>query len=78
MHALNKLNTAKRKIIKHPSKNNFKSVEKLQLEFTDSAEFDRISFINGASTNTLAECCTLLNSLKTNMYPLVMRHEDNR
>ena len=78
MHALNKLNAAKRKIVKNPSKNNFKSVEKLQLEFSDSAELDRISFINGASTNTLAECCTLLNSLKTNMYPLVMRHEDNR
>ena len=51
MHTLNKLNTAKRKTVKNPSKTNIDSVEKLQVEFSNSAELDRKLFVAGASTN---------------------------
>ena len=50
MHTLNKLNTAKRKTLKNPSKTNIESVEKLQVEFSISAELDRMLFVAGAST----------------------------
>ena len=59
MHTLNKLNTAKRKTVKKPSKTNIESVEKHQVEFSNSAELDRMLFVAGASTNTLPDCFNL-------------------
>ena len=77
MHTLNKLKTAKRKTVKNPSKTNIESVEKLQVGFSNSAEMDRMLFVAGASTNTLPDCFSLLNSLKTNTYPMVMSYDDD-
>ena len=77
MHTLNKLNTAKRKTVKNPSKANIQSVEKLQVEFSNSVELDRMLFVARASTNTLPDCFSLLNSLKTNTYPMVMSYNDD-
>ena len=77
MLTLNKLHTAKRETIKNPSKINIESVEKLQVEFSNSAELDRMLFVAGASTNTLPDCFNLLNTLKTNTYPMVMSNNDD-
>ena len=33
-------------------------------------------FVAGASTNTLPDCFSLLNSLQTNTYPMVMSYDD--
>ena len=47
------------------------------MNFSRSGELDRKLLVAGASTNTLPDCFRLLNSLKTNTYPLVMSYNDN-
>ena len=37
-------------------------------------ELDRMLFVSGASTNTLPDCFSPLNSLKTNTNPMVMSY----
>ena len=77
MHTLNKLNTAKRKIVKNPSKTNIRSVQKLKVEFSNLAELDLILFVAGASTITLPDSFSLLNIRKTNTYPMVTSYNDD-
>ena len=73
MHYLNKLNTAKRKRVKNPTISNLKKVDILQRDFDNSAELDRLLFIDGARTSSLTDCFRLLNSLKSTSYPTVMK-----
>ena len=45
--------------------------------YSDSAEMDRKLFVAAASQNTLHDCFSLLNSLKTNTYPMMMSCNDD-
>ena len=60
-----------------PFQTNLESVEILRVEFSNSADLDRMLFVAAASTNTMPDCFSLLNSLKTITYPMVMSYNDD-
>ena len=47
------------------------------MEFSNSAELDRMLIVAGASTNTLPDFFSLLNSLNTTTYSMVMSYNDD-
>ena len=69
IHCLNKLNTAKRKCSKNPSRLNLQQLKSLEEDYTRSIELDKVVFVNGSLTLTTNQCLALLNSLKDSPIP---------
>ena len=69
IHCLNKLNTAKRKCSKNPSRMKLQQLKSLEEDYTQSIELDEVVFVNGSLASTTNQCFALLNSLKDSPIP---------